>query len=511
MATNRAIVLVIAAAFLAAACSSKSTPDPEVQADDASVAKDTPVETRRIEPAPEIVDRVAPVDLVVATDALADADSHQCPDCPCPQCVEGERKCMYANTQEKICVPVDCGNGCTCWTWSEPEPCPDNTTCQTPGGCVCDYGACQQGDDLKSLCSGYILTGCDTWACSDGCCVVGKTQNCCELSNDCTDCINLETGEHLQPCPEQIPDGFILNECTIDACMQGECQWIEDDSMCDDGDICTVDECDPLTGACVSQVGAEPNCACILCPCWGETQEDADAKCNDDNACTAQECDYGEDGFASWLGLDPTDPDPDDLEAGIGVCAFKDLSDGCEDDDPCTINGCDPVSGCTSKPDDDNPDCVCETDADCEKLDDNPCTVNKCYQDESLCYIIEYNCDDDCLMTDDVCDPTVPEGEDPCMHLPCQSCPSVVPWEELVCLTDEDCDPGCGAHPLAWEDPEYGCCLDIFCYFPVGAEYGSCAAFEKNCDDGDACTADTCECLYDPFSATCVHEDVPDC
>ena len=491
MATNKAIALVLTAAFLAAAaCSgSSSTPDPEVRADVG----------RRL----DVVDRVAPADVVEHVDLAEETEVCLCPICEPfkPECKEGEAKCTYANTQVKYCKLDDYG----CGFWTDPEPCPDNTICQTPGGCVCKFGACQQGDDLASLCGGQILTGCDTWACSDGCCVVGKVQNCCEKNSECADCINLETGEHLTPCPEEPTVGFVYNQCTIDACIQGKCEHVPVD--CDDGDSCTQDECDPVTGACFNP-GDE--CLCCLTPCWGETQQEADAKCDDGNACTAQECDYGDEGFIPWIGLDPEDPNLDALEAGIGVCVFNDLSDGCVDNDPCTINGCDPVKGCTKETDIVNPDCACENDADCEDVDDNPCTINKCYLEENFCYILDYECDDDCLMTDDVCDPTVPEGEDPCVYLPCQACPSVVPWEELVCLSDEDCDPSC-AHPQVWDDPEYGCCLDIFCNFPLGEEYGSCAAAEKNCDDNDACTVDSCDCSYGPFSATCVHEVVPDC
>ncbi len=497
MATNRAIVLFLTAAFLAAtACSSKSTPDPEVQADDVNVAVDTPVETRRVEPAPDMVDRVAPVDLVEEVDETSEIDAWEywCEQFK-PECEVGEAKCMYANTQAKYCMLAD--DGCSKY-WSEPEPCPENSTCQTPGGCVCNYGVCTPHDDPEQVCSGKQLTGCNHWYCDDGCCAA--TDHDC-IPPDCTDCISPETGEKLQPCPAEIPDGFVENKCTIDAFMNGECQWIATDSMCDDGDLCTEDACDPATGACVHPPVPDPPFECWPGFCWGETAEDASKKCEDQNACTAQKCDYGEDGFVPWVGQDPENPDPDNLEAGIGMCTFKDFGEGCEDDDPCTINGCDPLTGCTSEPDLDNPDCACETAEDCN--DGNPCTVGYCEFEFGICAYLPLDCNDDCPCTKDLCEPGSPEGEDPCLHVedPWLACDYADPWSDLIhCMTAEDCSGDCGT----LEDFFYStdCCVSVECVFDDPANgFGQCVFSEKLCFEAGICgegwcDQETCECMY---------------
>ena len=364
-------------------------------------------------PAPDVVELYDIANFNDRSDLAPQADL--APECICPPdcqnfkplCKEGESKCMYANTQVKHCE-LD-GDGC--WgVWSEPEPCPENTGCQTPGGCVCDYGACLESDDLQATCDGQQLTGCDAWVCTDGCCAVGKQEDCCEKSSECTDCISLETGEKLQPCPDPIPDEFVENKCTIDACMQGGCQWI--DHECPDENPCTIEQCDPLTGACILFSVGLPPPECESSPCWGETQDDADMKCSDDNACTAQECLFGEGGFVPWVGSPPEGIDSENPPEGLGWCVYTDVSQDCGLGGPCTIYGCAPETGCWSGPD---PSC-CESDADCEKLDDNPCTTNKCYLEENECYVLDVDCDDGDPCTTDSCDPDSQNWEDPCVH-----------------------------------------------------------------------------------------------
>ena len=54
----------------------------------------------------------------------------------------------------------------------------------------------------------------------------------------------------------------------------------------------------------------------------------------------------------------------------------------CDDGDPCTIDECDPATGCFHIPDADDPVCYgpesgsCESDADCD--DNDPCTEDYC-------------------------------------------------------------------------------------------------------------------------------------
>lgn len=44
--------------------------------------------------------------------------------------------------------------------------------------------------------------------------------------------------------------------CTVDFCLEGECQHI---NLCDDNDPCTLDYCDPETGACINEPLVDPS------------------------------------------------------------------------------------------------------------------------------------------------------------------------------------------------------------------------------------------------------------
>jgi hypothetical protein len=149
------------------------------------------------------------------------------------------------------CEGKECGyDGCfgECGFCSEPYAC-DN------GSCQCAYGTCAPGDDLESICSGESLGNCGIWKCSgDGCCTVGQIPppDCCQTSDDCRDCINLQTAETI-PCPETIPEGFVTNKCTKDVCgLNNECKHFDKVVFgeCNDDDPCTKDSCDPASGVC---------------------------------------------------------------------------------------------------------------------------------------------------------------------------------------------------------------------------------------------------------------------
>ena len=100
----------------------------------------------------------------------------------------------------------------------------------------------------------------------------------------------------------------------------------------------------------------------------------------------------------------------------VGFCFGQPVD--CDDDSPCTVEGCSPVSGCTYGPatgpcSDDDP---C-TDGDtcgggicnpgppllCE--DGAPCTLDKCVPGSGCDFSLSVNCDDGNVCTTEVCDP----------------------------------------------------------------------------------------------------------
>jgi len=151
-------------------------------------------------------------------------------------------------------VPCDDGNPCT------NDDCDSKTGCSfTPGDGACDDGqACTTAD-----------------SCTDGACLGAKTS--CDDGVSCTfDTCDPKTGKCKSTADAKLCDDG--NPCTIDDCdSKAGCEHAPDGKgKCDDGDPCTVDAC--KNGNCVS----ENQCECK-----------ADGDCNDNNPCTADSCDKG--------------------------------------------------------------------------------------------------------------------------------------------------------------------------------------------------------------------------
>lgn len=343
---------------------------------------------------------------VAGEDSQPDAgwDSY-CPYLP-PPCEIGQIKCKFNNTAYAECLgnpdpdwaDVDCQ-----WTvWGEGVYCNDDSHCQTDVGCVCDFGSCDPEEGSTTSCgSDVVLPGFLAWQCADGCC---SPMYGCETGSDCQDCVNMQTGEQLQPCPQPIPEGFVDNKCTQDECIPGtgQCGFIDKTSLCDDGDPCTNDDCDPISGDCVYlSVGPCPQPV----PCWGAAQPEADALCDDADLCTVDSC-WFEDGFNPWD--EGSVPDPVANAEHIGQCQHVSILEtgGCDDSNPCTLDDCDPQTGCFYVDDIGSEStycCDCAMHADCD--DGNPCTAEQC--DQYLCcvYTPDDNlpCDDGDPETTDVC------------------------------------------------------------------------------------------------------------
>jgi hypothetical protein len=116
--------------------------------------------------------------------------------------------------------------------------------------------------------------------------------------------------------------------CNTAVCSAGKCSTTP--VNCDDGDVCTTDTCDPVTGCAHAPVA---NCC------------HTDADCDDDNACTTDTC------------VD-------------NQCQHTDVI--CNDNDVCTEDTCDPATGCVNTP---ISNC-CHDNSECN--DNNACTVDTC-------------------------------------------------------------------------------------------------------------------------------------
>ncbi|MFQ5478123.1 MAG: hypothetical protein ACE5E4_05860 [Candidatus Binatia bacterium] len=89
-------------------------------------------------------------------------------------------------------------------------------------------------------------------------------------------------------------------------------------ALCDDGDACTLDSCDPVNHACINLASCEEGVSCTVDVCVAGACEHtpSDALCDDGDDCTDDLC---------------------NLSTG---CVYADLSgNACEDGDRCTLTG----------------------------------------------------------------------------------------------------------------------------------------------------------------------------
>jgi len=119
--------------------------------------------------------------------------------------------------------------------------------------------------------------------------------------------------------------------------------------------------------------------------------------CGDENPCTLNECDPQMGCMSSPINDEPCD-DGSVCTAGdmceVGVCVGGPDVLECDDDDPCTSDQCHPVDGCVHGP---------ITGASCD--DGDVCTVgDQCVDGECTSGQDELNCDDGNACTEDICE-----------------------------------------------------------------------------------------------------------
>ncbi len=425
------------------------------------------------------------------------------------------------------CEPLEDGDKCNgtllCDTTALPYQCRVDAativTCPAPegNGSICLAAACNASSGACSVVPAHDGYACDSGNvctvgdhCDAGDCVAGVAVGC-DDGNPCTTdscseadgCVNTPMAG---PCDDN-------NACTLnDSCQDGECGWSAL-LNCDDENPCTSDSCDPDAG-CTHKLNTAP--------------------CNDEDVCTTGDhCHLGSCISSGALGCDDNNPCTADSCDPQNGCQFKPTSAACDDLDPCTegdhcangwctfasfkdcsdnaiCNGeevCDPVAGCVAgKP---------------PVLDDaNACTLDFC--DEALGGVTHTPIDDACdndlwcdgiescdvvkgcvagtppVLTDDVgCTVDLcDEGTDSVKHLPDDS----ICVDQNLCNGTESCDVLLGCLPgigLNCDD-QLACTTDT-CAADTGCQH---EAQNGACDDGSTCTVDSCSsesgCLFDP-------------
>ncbi|MBW1881324.1 MAG: hypothetical protein JRJ84_23460, partial [Deltaproteobacteria bacterium] len=280
-------------------------------------------------------------------------------------------------------VPNDafCDNGLFC---DGAESCDLFADCQA-GAAPCDDGV------------GCTLDSCDEG--SDSCSYVPSDALC---SNGLF-CDGVETCDALADCQAGAAPCNDGVGCTLDNCDEGgdSCSYVPSDALCDDADVCTgVETCDAVLD-CQAGTPLDPDdgvlCTVDSCdPITGIANLPTDSLCDDNDVCTGTEtCDA----VAGCQAGTPLDPD-----------------DGVS----CTDDSCDPVSGIANVPNDALCDnglfCdgaeTCDALLDCQAgtpptTDDGvACTDDSC--DEAGDTVVnspnDANCDDGNVCTADSCD-----------------------------------------------------------------------------------------------------------
>ncbi len=440
----------------------------------------------------------------VAAETLAcEDDGNPCTEERC----DGELGCVRTNlpdrsdcddgdpcTIDDLCIAGVCTSGAPI-TCDDHNPCTADT-CSGNGECVnapLDGGAgsCEDG----SACT--VGDHCDA-----GVCVAGVGPSCVDDGNPCT----IETCEPGQGCVTILAPDLTScedgNACSSgDVCMAGKCRAGQPVD-CNDQNVCTNDGCDPQlgcfnaprAGACDDGSACTSASACLDGQCVGTSTRN----CDDGNPCTVDSCDAlrgcTHEPIADGSGCDDGDPCTANEICLAGTCLSSTLTQ-CDDDNPCTTSTCLPAQGCVHVP----------TSGSCE--DGNLCTgPDLCHQGACVSggAIV---CDDDNPCTNDSCTPA--QG---CRHQPVSTgtcddgdlctgagtCSGGVcrKGQAIDCDDDNPCTTGlCDALQGCVQIPVSGSCDDGNpCTGEGTCQFGLCVAGpDLVCDDGNACTADYCK------------------
>jgi hypothetical protein len=467
-------------------------------------------------------------DLVACTDDICDTGQDICVNTPNDSFCDddlfcnGVESCDPVNDcQDGMAPDCDDNVGCTVDTCDEVgDTCvntPDDLACDDADVCngeeTCDpINDCQPGDPL--VCDDGDLCTTDSCDALDGCifspveCPVGeecdpadgqcKAPAECEVDADCDDgeyCNGEEICDMGTCMPGTPPDCDDNVGCTADSCDEVEdiCVNTPDDGACDDADVCTGTEtCDPVNdcqpgnplvcddGNLCTTDSCDPVAGCIYTPVEcpvGEQCDPADGQCKVPAECEVDaDCDDG----LYCNGEEICD---------MGTC-IAGTPPNCDDGVGCTADSCDEVGdSCVNAPDDgacDDADVcngaeTCDPELDCQPGDPLVC------EDGDLC-------------TNDNCDPS-----DGCIFSP------------VVCSPGEECDPADGqCKPLPGCEVDADCDDGQYCNGEEICDTGVGECFPgtpPDCNDYVDCTVDTCDevedtCVNTPEDSLCDDGDV---
>lgn len=258
---------------------------------------------------------------------------------------------------------------------------------------------------------------------------------------------------------------------------------------CDDGKACTTDSCDPVLGCANPPLPAGTSCddgnvcnGTEACNAVGACVTVMPGMCDDGNPCTADSCDPVGGCMHTNLPMGTScDADGDPCNGGatcnaVGVCTTV-AAPTCDDNNPCTQDMCTPGVGCTATPLAANTPCG---DGDACNGDELCNSVGACQSGTPL------DCDDSDPCTQDTCDPIMGCDNPPAaMGTPCK--------DADACNGDESCDGAgtCVAGTAPGCDDQNDCTADA-CDAALGCTSTPVAAGTA-CSADPSCTGQTCD------------------
>ncbi len=387
----------------------------------------------------------------------------ECPDgFKCLQISAGGSDLLFACVSNFpfLCRPCQADSDCSAG-WGGKEACIAygnegsfcGGTCDAQTPCPTGY-TCKEAETTLGITASHCIPDAGLCSCSPLSAKLTLATSCLS-SNEWGICkgIRFCTPEGLSECDAPAASADVCNG------LDDDCDGAVDEPGCDDGNPCTSEKC----------LGKE---GCQTTPLDG-------LECDDSDACTGS--DFCQDGQCKGSPVD------------------------CDDQDVCTDDSCDPISGCAHT----------HNLAPCD--DNEPCTVgDKCIQ--GTCAGTPVTCD--CSTSDDC---KALEDGDPCNGtLVCDT--SKIPFQckidpvtVVVCPEPQGLDGYCRKNAC---DPATGLCVELpakeglactdasSCTLGDTCTQGLCKpASALSCDDGNPCTLDPCDpaagCLHSPADGPC--------
>ena len=389
-----------------------------------------------------------------------------------------------------LCNGIDTCQSGTCTETTPTVVCTALDECHDAGTCDPGTGVCSDPEkpDDTSCDDGDLCNGVDT--CQGGACTETTPTVVCSALDDCHEAgtCATDTGvctDPVKPDDTSCDDGDLCNG--VDTCQVGVCTETTTTVECVALDVChDVGTCNPFTGICTNPSKADDaDCddgdlcngvsSCQVGVC---TETTPTVLCVALDVChDAGTCDPG-----TGVCNDPAKPndtncDDEDVCNGVdtcqgGVCTETTAPLVCDDDDPCTTDSCQSVTGCSTTA---VPGCIpCNQNVDCVTYDDgNICNGTlACLDDDgALCG----GCAHGACLFDPNTIVVCPTHSDQCREWVCENTGDPSPCAERNLLSGTPCDDG---DACTGSDA----CFD-----------GACSGLAVNCDDGNLCTSDLCE------------------